>query len=123
MSNDFDYYMKVSSIYALLIFVSIISISISSPETLKVALEFLKSKRFITHFSLILLIIVLINFKMYKLKQDGNNNARKRLKSALEQAFVAFLIAIFARLDIVFLPFYFVFVLVYFVHPNLENKS
>ena len=60
---------------------------------------------------------------MYKLKQDGKDNARKRLKSALEQSFVAFIIAIFARLDIVFLPFYFVFILVYFVHPNLEDRS
>ena len=123
MSNDLDYYLEISSIYGLLIFLSVISISISSPETLKVALEFLKSKRFITHFSLILIIIFLINFKMYKLKKNGENNARKRLKSALEQAFVAFLIAVFARLDIVFLPFYFVFILVYFVHPNLEKES
>ena len=76
-----------------------------------------KSNKLLSKISLIinlLLIIGFIVYIIYSTKDDDSDDAKKT-QEALKKAIIAFIIALFAELGLTIAPFWWVFVLAYYM--------
>ena len=74
-------------------------------------IELLSEKRWIIN---VLLIIGFIAYIIYSTKGDDSDDAKKT-QEALKKAIIAFIIALFAELGLTIAPFWWVFVLAYYM--------
>jgi len=74
-------------------------------------LELLSKKKWIVN---LLLIIGFIAYIIYSTKDDDSDDAKKT-QEALKKAIIAFIIALFAELGLTIAPFWWVFVLAYYM--------
>lgn len=90
------------------------------PKTFLDVQNMLTSRIFWVHFGVVVVvsIAVYIKIKLYEKRDDTDNENYKRLKNALKSAVVALFIAFFAKFDLVFIPFYFIFIAVFFIDAD-----
>ena len=74
-------------------------------------MELLSKKKWVIN---LLLIIGFIVYIMYSTKDDDSEEAKKT-QEALKKAIIAFIIALFAELGLTIAPFWWVFVLAYYM--------
>ena len=103
---------KNSDIFNMSMFIFIIitgyKISINK-EILNIVKKFLKQKTIVIN----LLIIVFFCFLVYRFKEnnDSDNNNVKKTTDATKKAIIGLLIALFAKVDMIIAPFWFIWIL------------
>ena len=90
------------------------------PKTFADIQHMLISRNFWIHFGIIITLSIAIYIKLRIYENQGNtdNENYKRLKNALKSAIIALFIAFFAKFDLVFVPFYFIFIAVFFIDAD-----
>jgi magnesium-transporting ATPase (P-type) len=86
------------------------------PDKYDDIIKYVSSKHFLLNLLVLVFIIIIIyiKLKIHEIHNNTNNNYIK-LKGALISAITAFLIAFYAKFELVFIPFYFIFITVYFI--------
>ena len=82
-----------------------------SPKARENLMELLSKKKWVIN---LLLIIGFIAYIIYSTKDDDSEEAKKT-QEALKKAIMAFIIALFAELGLTIAPFWWVFVLAYYM--------
>lgn len=80
-------------------------------------IDYIQEKKFILHFIVLLIIITLIVSKLVYLYKKGEKETEnyKRIIHSLRLSIISFFIAFFAKFDLVFIPFYFIFIVSFFM--------
>lgn len=80
----------------------------------KAILKLVYNKFWLVNAIIIIIFYIFINITSYLQKEDKKKKNRNKLRDASHKAMVAFIIAVFASLDITIVPFWFVFSFAYF---------
>ena len=102
-----DFYMRC------IIFLIITIKTIIKQNKYKIIFDFVKKPEAIIGFSMIVIWCLLV-YKYSTLKDEPKENIEK-VKNATKKAILALIIAFFARLDLVIAPFWFVWLIAYYL--------
>jgi putative effector of murein hydrolase len=96
-----------------LVIIAIFSLRVVFSSTRKNALlELLDDKHTLVNFATM---FIFIGYMLYSFHLDPKNEDNNRIKDALKKAIVAFVIAIFSKIDLIFAPFWFVWLIAYYL--------
>jgi hypothetical protein len=79
--------------------------------------DYIKERKFILHLIVLIIIISIIVSKLVYMYKNGENESDnfKRIKHSLQVSLIAFFIAFFAKFELIFVPFYFIFIMSFFM--------
>lgn len=100
-----------------LLFFSFFMIKKTLPIKYFSIIDYIQEKKFILHLVVMLIIISIIVSKLVYMYKNGENESDsfKRIKHSLQVSIIAFFIAFFAKFDLIFIPFYFIFIVSFFM--------